>query len=225
MCVCVLSECAPYTCVRVRVTRRETLFLNADVSQVSAARDDNHEPKAALQAELAEARQHFQRQRGLLVTALRRSARLEEELSSMRDNLTRKDIIIYTLRQDLQKQEQEAQYQQQQFELRQQQLQQQHQAQQLQQLQELQVLQHHQMQQAGVQTLDPANGVFPPPDCEVIYRGTADVLEGGGPAQYQVSVASRGSGSGRQGGRAGGRRGCEKAVRWRLARARVLGGW
>merc|ERR1740129_2208815 len=94
--------------------------------------------------------ERFQRQRELLVRVLRRSAVLEEEILTLRDDLTRKDVVIHNLRQDKETQQQQTQQQYNQF-------QQQDQLQQLQMLQQLQELQrllqaqqqqlHHQQQE------------------------------------------------------------------------------
>uniref|UniRef100_A0A7S4VUC3 Uncharacterized protein n=1 Tax=Alexandrium monilatum TaxID=311494 RepID=A0A7S4VUC3_9DINO len=96
---------------------------------------------------LDQQQQHL-RQRALLAHSLRKSASLQEELFTMRDDLTRKDVIIHGLRQEIQAQRQELELQHQHFEHQQQQLQHQHQVQQLQQLQQLQELQRllHQQQ-------------------------------------------------------------------------------
>mmetsp|Transcript_84305 Transcript_84305/g.233668 ORF Transcript_84305/g.233668 Transcript_84305/m.233668 type:complete len:401 (-) Transcript_84305:6-1208(-) len=68
--------------------------------------------------------QQFLRQRVLLAHALRKSASLQDELSLLRDDLTRKDVIIHGLRQEIQAHRQEVDMQHQQFEQQQQQLQQ-----------------------------------------------------------------------------------------------------
>lgn len=91
--------------------------------------------------------QQFMRQRVLLAQVLRKSAQLEDGMSILRDDLTRKDVIIHGLRQELKAQRQEMELQNQQFEQQQQQLQHQHQVQQLQQLQQLQELQRLLQQQ------------------------------------------------------------------------------
>mmetsp|Transcript_59591 Transcript_59591/g.138792 ORF Transcript_59591/g.138792 Transcript_59591/m.138792 type:complete len:362 (+) Transcript_59591:1286-2371(+) len=90
--------------------------------------------------------QHM-RQRVLLAQVLRKCALLQDEIAVLRDDLTRKDVIIHGLRQEVQAHRQEAELQHQQFEHQQQQLQHQHQVQQLQQLQQLQELQRLLQQQ------------------------------------------------------------------------------
>lgn len=106
-------------------------------------------------ADLVPLQQQFLRQRELLVRVLRKSASLEEEMTTLRDDLTRRDVVIHNLRQEVQLQQQEVQQQHQQFEQQQQQLQAQHQLQQIQQLQQLQelqrLLQQQQLQQRQLQ--------------------------------------------------------------------------
>ncbi|CAE7943038.1 unnamed protein product [Symbiodinium sp. KB8] len=105
---------------------------------------------SALREELAEVQQHFARQRELLVRAVRRGAQLEEALSTSKDETTRKDVIIYNLRQEMSGVQQELKQTQGQFESHVNQLQQQH-LQQLQQqacqIQELQLLQIQRLRQ------------------------------------------------------------------------------
>ncbi|CAJ1401569.1 unnamed protein product [Effrenium voratum] len=119
------------------------------VASESTAADSVH----ALSAQLAEVQQACLRQRELLLRAVRRGAQLEDSVSSMKDEVTRKDVIIHNLRQDMSGQQQELKQQQLQFEQHVQQIQQAH-LQQLQQqacqIQELQLLQIQHLQKAQI---------------------------------------------------------------------------
>lgn len=95
----------------------------------------------------ANLRNAFLRQRTLLVRVLRRSMDLETEMTTLRDDVTRRNVVIHNLRQDLQQHQQNLQQQYDQFQQQQQQAQQQHHMQQLQQLQQLQELQQLLQQQ------------------------------------------------------------------------------
>ncbi|CAE7289793.1 unnamed protein product [Symbiodinium microadriaticum] len=105
---------------------------------------------SALREELAEAEGWEKVRRELLVRAVRRGAQLEEALSTSKDETTRKDVIIYNLRQEMSGVQQELKQTQGQFESHVNQLQQQH-LQQLQQqacqIQELQLLQIQRLRQ------------------------------------------------------------------------------
>jgi len=122
----------------------------------------NGGPRAAASLEdVAALHQEFSRNRELMIRVLRKSATLEDNMTVMKDDLIRKDVIIHNLRQEVQTHQTEAQVQHQNFEQQQQQLQQQHQMQQLQQLQQLQELQrllqqqhlHQQQQQLQAQPM------------------------------------------------------------------------
>lgn len=117
-------------------------------SEVAAAPDASIQ---ALNTQLTEVQQACVRQRELLVRAVRKGAQLEEQVSSITDEVIKKDVIIHNLRQDLTGQQQELKQQQLQFEQHMQQMQQQH-LQQLQQqacqIQELQLLQIQRLQKA-----------------------------------------------------------------------------
>eukprot|EP00490_Sorites_sp_Unknown_P017508 CAMPEP_0114684346 /NCGR_PEP_ID=MMETSP0191-20121206/58992_1 /TAXON_ID=126664 /ORGANISM="Sorites sp." /LENGTH=378 /DNA_ID=CAMNT_0001966949 /DNA_START=81 /DNA_END=1214 /DNA_ORIENTATION=+ len=130
---------------------------NAQVSAVSASRMSSKEPVPdaqlqALQAQLSEVQQACARQRELLVRAVRKGSQLEEQVTSMTDEVIKKDVIIHNLRQDLSGQQQELKQQQLQFEQHMQQMQQNH-LQQLQQqacqIQELQLLQIQRLQKTA----------------------------------------------------------------------------
>mmetsp|Transcript_46000 Transcript_46000/g.121446 ORF Transcript_46000/g.121446 Transcript_46000/m.121446 type:complete len:316 (+) Transcript_46000:1164-2111(+) len=120
-----------------------------DVTTV--ANSNNGASGADLEGEIASLQQHFLRQRELLVRVLRRGADLEEKVTVLKDDLTRKDVIIHNLRQSVEAHQQEVQVQQQQFEQQQAQVQQQHQIQQLQQLQQMQEYQQRLLQQQQLQ--------------------------------------------------------------------------
>jgi len=96
---------------------------------------------AALEAEIHTLQHQFARQKELLFRLLKKGAGQEEKLTTLTDDVTRRDVIIQNLRTEQQTQQVEAQSQQQQWESQSQQLQQQHQLQQVQQLQQLQELQ------------------------------------------------------------------------------------
>lgn len=98
--------------------------------------------------QMAELKTQFARQRALLLAALKKGSQAEESMLSMKDDLTRKDVIIHNLKHDQMAQQQELQNQQQLFDSQFQLVQQQHQAQQLQQVkqyQELEMLLHAHM--------------------------------------------------------------------------------
>lgn len=128
---------------------------NPPPASISAPRlsSSEHVPDAhsiqALHSQLSEVQQACVRQRELLVRAVRKGAQLEEQVTSMTDEVIKKDVIIHNLRQDLSGQQQELKQQQLQFEQHMQQMQQQH-LQQLQQqacqIQELQLLQIQRLQ-------------------------------------------------------------------------------
>lgn len=98
--------------------------------------------------QMAELKTQFARQRALLLAALKKGSQAEESMLSMKDDLTRKDVIIHNLKHDQMSLQQELQNQQQLFDSQFQLVQQQHQAQQLQQVkqyQELEMLLHAHM--------------------------------------------------------------------------------
>jgi chromosome segregation ATPase len=106
-----------------------------------AGPDGQGKDPETLASDLKLFQQHFMRQRELLIRVLRKSACLEDEKSTLGDDVTRRNVIIHNLRQELQQQQQAVQQQAFQFQQQQQQQQQQHHVQQLQQLQQLQKLQ------------------------------------------------------------------------------------
>lgn len=116
-----------------------------------------HPPSAT--SELQRLRTQFTRQRELLIRLLRKSALSEEKLSTLADDVTRREVIIHNLRQDQQNQQQEVVSLHQQFEIQTQQLQQQTHLQELAQAQTLQEMQLVLQQQ---QQLLEEHGILPP---------------------------------------------------------------
>jgi len=110
---------------------------SADVEEKSSAAD------GVTSSHLAELQTKFLQQRELLVAAIRKGAQAEENVLTMKDDLTRKDVIIFNLKTEICSlkneqlhTQQEIQNQNQLFESQVQLLQQQHHAQQLQQAQQ-----------------------------------------------------------------------------------------
>lgn len=107
---------------------------------------------AGLEEELALVRENFRRQRLFIMRVLRKSASAKDTVVTLKDDLTRKDVILHNLRHELQVQKQEAQQQLQQVELHMQQLQQQMHLQSLEHAQAVHELQRrlleHQLQMA-----------------------------------------------------------------------------
>lgn len=79
---------------------------------------------------------------------------METEMTTLRDDVTRRNVIIHNQRQDLQQHQQNLQQQYDQFQQQQQQAQQQHQLQQLQQLQQMRDLQQMLQQQQLTNQMD-----------------------------------------------------------------------
>jgi len=102
--------------------------------------------RAASVAELAPLQRQFLAQRELFMQVLRK-------MTTMQDDLTRKDVIIHNLRQEVQTQRQEVETLNQNFEQQQAQASQQHQMAQLTQLQQLQELQRLLQQQQQMEQL------------------------------------------------------------------------
>eukprot|EP00927_Polykrikos_kofoidii_P043039 TRINITY_DN37082_c3_g1_i1.p1 TRINITY_DN37082_c3_g1~~TRINITY_DN37082_c3_g1_i1.p1 ORF type:complete len:512 (+),score=121.04 TRINITY_DN37082_c3_g1_i1:161-1696(+) len=105
---------------------------------------NNDAPGKVTEKEAASTTLQYNLQREFLRRVLRRCAAQEEELSNVRDDVTRRNVVIHNLRQEVQQQQAQvaAQFQQFQQQQQQQQLQEQQQQQQkLQQLHELQELQ------------------------------------------------------------------------------------
>lgn len=125
---------------------------------------DEHSSKAELDSEprqvlqTSDLKTQFLRQRALLVAALKKGSQAEEKMITMKDDLTRKDVIIHNLKHDQLALQQELQNQQQLFESQFQLIQQQHQAQQLQQVkqyQDLEALLHAHMQSRAPEPEEP----------------------------------------------------------------------
>lgn len=113
--------------------------------------------------QMAELKTQFVRQRALLLAALKKGSQAEESMLSMKDDLTRKDVIIHNLKHDQMALQQELQNQQQLFDSQFQLVQQQHQAQQLQQVkryQELEMLLHAHMQKRDFPANPEANSAM-----------------------------------------------------------------
>jgi len=130
--------------------------------------------------QMEELKTQFARQRALLVAALKKGSQAEESMMTMKDDLTRKDVIIHNLKHDQLALQQELQNQQQMFDGQLQLIQQQHQAQQLQQVkqyQDLEILLHAHMQQREA----PADPV--PQELWIPHplEGQECLGEGGGP--------------------------------------------
>lgn len=113
--------------------------------------------------QMAELKTQFVRQRALLLAAVKKGSQAEESMLSMKDDLTRKDVIIHNLKHDQMALQQELQNQQQLFDSQFQLVQQQHQAQQLQQVkqyQELEMLLHAHMQKRDFPANPEANSAM-----------------------------------------------------------------
>lgn len=132
-------------------------------------------------------RQEFLRQRALLLRVLRRSAEMEAEMTTLRDDVTRRNVIIHNQRQDLQQHQQNMQQQYDQFQQQQQQAQQQHHVQQLQQLQQLRELQ--QLLQQQQRQLQLQQGDTPVDGTMLAVKAAVDQL--GEPEHFRVAAPAQ----------------------------------
>eukprot|EP00927_Polykrikos_kofoidii_P066085 TRINITY_DN61744_c0_g1_i1.p1 TRINITY_DN61744_c0_g1~~TRINITY_DN61744_c0_g1_i1.p1 ORF type:complete len:536 (+),score=134.00 TRINITY_DN61744_c0_g1_i1:106-1713(+) len=129
----------------VGTSANTTVHGNSDVAELAHAGEKAGDTS---ENEVAPGSTHYNLQRELLRRVLRKCAMLEDELANLRDDVTRRNVVIHNLRQEVQQhqlqvssQNEQFQQQQQQQQMLEEQQQQHQQSQQLQQLHELQELQ------------------------------------------------------------------------------------
>jgi len=134
-------------------------------------------PQPDLSKEFASLQVQFTRQRELLVVALKKSASIETTSSTLKDDVTRRDVVIHGLRQEVQTLQQELQVQQQHFEQEAAQEKQNHQLQQLQHLQQFQDLQNLLQQQQASQQRAPLHQTSQQQAVVVVPQKEAEAVE------------------------------------------------